>query len=99
MIKLEIPNFLQVYRFDKVPHSRLLVKLEHYGIRHNIQKWIKDFLTDRIQRVVCEGNFSSNADVLSGVPQGTVLGPLLFLTYMNDLPQHLKYKARLFADD
>ena len=85
--------------FDKVPHERLLGKLEHYGIRNNLQGWIRDFLTNRIQRVVCEGSISSEERVLSGVPQGTVLGPLLFLSYINDLPEHIKSTTRLFADD
>ena len=85
--------------FDKVPHERLLGKLEYYGIRNNLQEWIRDFLTNRIQRVACEGSISSEEQVLSGVPQGTVLGPLLFLTYINDLPEHIKCTTRLFADD
>jgi hypothetical protein len=85
--------------FDKVPHKRLLHKVRHYGIRGSLSNWIKDFLTDRTQSVVIDGVKSSPADVLSGVPQGTVLGPLLFLIYINDLPDKLQSKSRLFADD
>ena len=86
--------------FDKVPHSRLLYKLDYYGVRGKTNTWIKAFLTDRKQQVLLEGTHSNRADVLSGVPQGTVLGPLLFLAYINDLPDSLRSSdARLFADD
>ena len=54
--------------FDKVPNERLLGKLEYYGIINNLRKWIRDFLTNRIQRVACEGNISSEEQVLIGVP-------------------------------
>ena len=86
--------------FDKVPHSRLLYKLDYYGVRGQTNTWIKGFLSDRKQQVLLEGTQSIRADVLSGVPQGTVLGPLLFLAYINDLPDSLRSSdARLFADD
>ena len=85
--------------FDKVPHQRLLLKLEHYGISGHTLLWIKDFLTARTQRVILDGAQSQSADVVSGVPQGTVLGPLLFLVYINDLPERVSSTARLFADD
>ena len=85
--------------FDKVPHQRLLTKLHHYGIQGNLHAWIGNFLYNRKQRVIVEGSESSEADVLSGVPQGTVIGPLLFLLYINDLPERVKCGIRLFADD
>ena len=85
--------------FDKVPHERLLSKLHTYGIRNSLLAWMRNFLTQRTQQVVCEGERSTPKKVLSGVPQGTVLGPLLFLLYINDLPSNLKSSVRLFADD
>ena len=85
--------------FDKVPHQRLLVKLEYYGVRSNILKWIEHFLTQRHQRVVVDGQHSDFVKVQSGVPQGTVLGPLLFLCFINDLPDVTSSPVRLFADD
>lgn len=86
--------------FDKVPHHRLLHKINHYGIRGTTHKWLKDFLRDRSQQVLVEGAMSSSAAVQSGVPQGSVLGPLMFLLFINDLPEYVKHsKVRLFADD
>ena len=85
--------------FDTVPHRKLLHKLHHYGVKGNILKWIESFLTNRTQRVLVEGEFSKSVKVLSGVPQGTVLGPLLFLCFINDLPNEVISQVRLFADD
>ena len=85
---------------DKVPHARLLHKLDFYGIRGSLKSWIGSFLSGRKQSVVLDGCTSSEADVLSCVPQGTVLGPLLFLAFINDLPEWAKHSdTRLFADD
>jgi hypothetical protein len=85
--------------FDTVPHPHLLHKLNHYGIQGNIHKWITCFLTERTMKVVVEGDSSQEEEVLSGVPQGTVLGPLLFLCHINDLPETVSSSVRLFADD
>ncbi|MCG8078128.1 MAG: reverse transcriptase family protein, partial [Candidatus Thiodiazotropha taylori] len=85
--------------FDKVPHERLASKLEHYGIRGNLLLWIKSFLAHRTQQVLVEGRSSDTAPVTSGVPQGSVIGPLLFLLYINDLPLQATSTTRLFADD
>ena len=85
--------------FDTVPHRHLLGKLSHYGINGPILRWIGAFLEDREQGVVVEGQRSPSARVLSGVPQGTVLGPLLFLIHINDLPSVVHSQVRLFADD
>lgn len=85
--------------FDKVPHQRLLLKLQHYGVRGNLLKWIEDFLSARTQEVVIDGTKSTPSLVSSGVPQGTVLGPLLFLAYINDMPEGIQSTVKLFADD
>ena len=85
--------------FDSVAHERLLLKLDHIGVRGKLLSWIRGFLTNRQQRVVCNGHSSAWARVISGVPQGSILGPLLFLVYVNDVSVNLVSPTRLFADD
>ena len=85
--------------FDSVPHQRLLHKLQCYGVKDKILAWIDAFLIDRRQRVVLQGCSSDWSDVVSGVPQGSVLGPLLFLLYVNDLPDVVSGHISMFADD
>ena len=85
--------------FDTVPHKRLLGKLEHCGVDRDTHKWISSWLTHRTQRVVVDGDASDAVPVQSGVPQGTVLGPLMFLIYINDIGDSVNSKIRLFADD
>ena len=85
--------------FDKVAHENLLLKLHHYGIRGDTQKWIKDFLDNPKQAVVINGINSEKIPVSFGTLQGSVHGPILFLAYINDLPEQVKSRVRLFADD
>ena len=85
--------------FDTVAHERLLSKVAGYGIRGNLLKWTMSFLEGRTQKVVVEGASSDPSPVKSGVPQGSVLGPLLFLLFINDLAEHTSSTVRLFADD
>ena len=92
--------FLDISKtFDKVWHEGLIFKLELNGISGKLLRLIKDFLSDRKQRVVLNGQCSSWMDVQAGVPQGSILGPLLFLIYINDLPDNLVSNPKLFADD
>lgn len=85
--------------FDKVPHKRLLMKLYAYGVRGRLYRWIREFLKDRQQRVVVCGSASDWQSVTSGIPQGSVLGPILFLIFINDLPDAINCCIKLFADD
>ena len=73
--------------FDKVPHQRITRKLKSHGMGNSIINWVEQWLTDRKQRVVVDGQVSSWQPILSGVPQGSVLGPILFLVYTNDLEE------------
>ena len=85
--------------FDKVAHEKLISKLHFYGIRAKTLSWIKDFLDSHSQAVVLTGVKSDTIAVSSGVPQGSILGPILFLAYINDLPDQVKSRVRLIADD
>ena len=85
--------------FDTVPHCRLIKKLEAYGIQGKVARWVEAFLSARTQRVVLNGSKSEWALVLSGVRQGSVLGPLLFILYVNDIPDLVHCNIKMFADD
>ena len=77
--------------FDSVPHERLLSKLMMYGITGGVHSWVKSFLYDRTQRVRVGKKLSSSADVLSGIPQGSILGPVLFTIFINDIADNIKF--------
>ncbi|CAM1307444.1 Uncharacterised protein r2_g1733 [Pycnogonum litorale] len=85
--------------FDSVPHRRLILKLEAHGIKQQVLQWITAFLSNRKQQVVLKDTHSQEADVTSGIPQGSVLGPALFVLYINDLPENITNKVKMFADD
>ena len=85
--------------FDKVPHHRLVLKFEAHGINGNVLRWIANWLSGRKQRVVLGGQVSDWREVVSGVPQGSVLGPILFVLYINDIDDSLNSKILKFADD
>ena len=101
--------------FDKVPHNRLLIKpviyksqfskllslikLRGYGIRGKLYTWIKDFLANRKQRVVVNAVHSDWRSVISGIPQGSILGPILFFIFINDLPEVLSCSVKFYAHD
>ena len=85
--------------FDTVPHKRLLAKVKSYGIGGNILNWLENFLVGRQQQVVVNKSSSSREEVTSGVPQGSVLGPILFVLFVNDLPDHVTSQIKIFADD
>ena len=85
--------------FDKVDHMKLLYKLDKIGVNRQVRNWVQSLLVGRSQTVVVDGFESSSCPVTSGVPQGSVIGPILFLIYINDLPDSVLSRTRLFADD
>ncbi len=85
--------------FDSVPHERLLSKLARYGITGKKAEWIRNVLTNRCQRVIVENGKSEWANVISGIQQGSILGPTLFVIFINDLPDIVMSTVQIFADD
>jgi len=87
--------------FDKVPHDLFSTKLHHHGISGTALRWFASYLSNRQQRIVLEGGFSDWLPVISGVPQGSILGPLLFLVSVNEMPSYVQHGSSLavFADD
>ena len=85
--------------FDKVPHQRLILKVKSHGMGNSIINWIEQWLTDRRQSVVVDGELSRWKSVLGGVPQGSVQGPILFLVYIDDLQEGVTGNILKFADD
>ena len=92
--------FLDIYKaFDRIWHEGLLFKLQSYGVTGPLLSLLKDFLSNRLQKIVLNGQTSDWMQVLAGVPQGSILGPLLFLIFINDLPDSLDSMVKIFADD
>ena len=85
--------------FDTILHQRLLSKVHAYGIKGKIYEWIRNFLLNRRQRVFLNNSKSTWSEVISSVPQGSVLGPILFMLYINDLPDVISCASKFFADD
>ena len=85
--------------FDSVAHKRLLIKLRAYGLHGKLLNWIESFLRGRFQKVSIRGHTSQPASVTSGVPQGSVLGPLLFILYVNEIPDLVTSQFYMYADD
>ena len=97
ILAIYLPHFSKA--FGCVPHQCLLSKLKAYDISGNVLIWIMDFLSNRRQRVNVNGSCSDWSSVISGVPQGSVLGPLLFIVYINYLPEAVQSNIAIFADD
>ena len=85
--------------FDSIPHERLMIKMKGYGINGKVLDWVRDFLTGREQLVRVGNYYSGRTKVTSGIPQGSILGPVLFTLFINDLPDTIKSNCKVFADD
>ena len=93
-------TFLDISKaFDKVWHNGLIYKLKSYSVESKLLNLIQNYLTYRQQRVLLNGRTSKSTNILAAIPRGSVLGPLLFLIYINDLPDTLKSTCKIFADD